>query len=106
MAKKHTTNKSQKAKVEITVAEAVPVDTPVVEEVKAEVIPVVETPKKEAPKKETPKKVDKFDPKQVSQSTKKVTFAWSKGNKSGTKETMSENIAEIMEHQGLGKQVK
>ena len=63
---------------------------------------VEDTPK---PKKGAPKKVVKFDPKSVSQSTKSVSFEWSKGDKSGTKETMSENVAEIMEHKGLGKKV-
>lgn len=50
-----------------------------------------------------PKKVEKVDFSNVSQSTKKVTFEWSSGDKSGTKETMSENVAEIMELKGLGK---
>jgi hypothetical protein len=58
------------------------------------------------PKQGRPKKVEKFDPKSVSQSTKSVSFEWSKGDKSGTKETMSENVAEIMEFKGLGKKVK
>ena len=55
------------------------------------------------PKKGRPKKAEKFDPKSVSQSAKSVTFEWLKGDKSGTKETMSENVAEIMEFKGLGK---
>ena len=98
MAKKHT---PKKVEVETPVVETE--QAPVVEEVKAEETVVVDvTPKR----KETPKAVVKFNPKSVSQSTKSVTFEWSKGKKEGTKETMSENVAEIMEHKGLGKKVK
>ena len=61
---------------------------------------------KEQEQKNSPKPSVKFDPKSVSQSTKSVSFKWSKGVKSGTKETMSENVAEIMEHKGLGKKSK
>lgn len=94
------TNTPKKAKEETIVVETKAVETPT-KEVKAEKV-VVETPKKKV----TPKTVAKFDPKSVSQSTKSVSFEWSKGKKSGTKETMSENVAEIMEHKGLGKKVK
>ncbi len=97
MAKKHT---PKKAEVETTVVETEV--APVVEEVKAEETIVVEAPKK----KEAPKKPSGFNPKSVSQSSRSVSFEWSKGKKSGTKETMSENVAEIMEHKGLGKKVK
>ena len=97
MAKKQT---PKKAEVKAPVVETE--KAPVVEEVKAEPVVVVEAPKK----KEAPKAVEKFDYKSVSQSTKSVSFEWSKGKKSGTKETMSENVAEIMEHKGLGKKVK
>lgn len=93
------TNTPKKAKVETPVVETEVVETPI-EEVKSEKVVV------EAPKKKAPKSVAKFDPKSVSQSTKSVSFEWSKGKKSGTKETMSENVAEIMEHKGLGKKVK
>ncbi len=93
MAKQQT----QKKAVEAPVAETKEATT--VKEVKAEEKVVAKAPKKEAPKKA-------FDPKTVSQSTKAVSFQWSKGKKSGTKETMSENVAEIMEHKGLGKKVK
>jgi len=91
------TNTPKKAENETPVVE---VDAAtIVEDVKAEEAPVVKVPKKE----KAPKAVAKFDPKSVSQSTKSVSFEWSKGKKSGTKETMSENVAEIMEHKGLGK---
>ncbi len=79
-------------------------ETPVVEEVKAEETVVVEKPIV-APKAKA-KKVDSFDPLTVSQSTRRVTFEWSKGEKSGTKETMSDNLAEIFEGRSLGKKVK
>lgn len=100
MAKKHT----PKTPVKAPVVETVVVETVKVEPVKSEETPVVETPKKEVPKAKNT--VASFDPKSVSQSTKSVSFEWSKGKKSGTKETMSENVAEIMEHKGLGKKVK
>ena len=97
MAKKQI---PKKAEVKTPVVETE--KAPVVEEVKAEPVVVVEAPKK----KEALKAVVTFNPKSVSQSTKSVSFEWSKGKKSGTKETMSENVAEIMEHKGLGKKVK
>lgn len=95
MAKKHTPKKAVEAPAVETK------EAPVVDEVKTKAAAEVK-----APKKHTPKKVTKFDPKSVSQSTKSVSFEWSKGKKSGTKETMSENVAEIMEYKGLGKKVK
>ena len=100
MAKTHT----KKAKVDTPVVEVEAVEAPI-EEVKAEEV-VVEAKKEVPKKKEAPKQSVMFDSKTVSQSTKRVTFEWSKGKKSGTKETMSENVAEIMEHKGLGKKVK
>jgi len=54
-------------------------------------------------KQATPEKVNK---KSFSKSTMKVSFRWSKGDKSGTIEVMSENVAEIMEYKGLGKKEK
>jgi BRCT domain type II-containing protein len=78
---------------------------PVVDTVETEATEVVEETVK-APKTKAPKAVKKFYPKSVSQSTKSVSFEWSKGKKSGTNETMSDNVAEIMEHKGLGKKVK
>ena len=73
-------------------------------EVKAEETVVVEKPI-EAPKAKA-KKVESVDLSKVSLSARKVTFEWSKGEKSGTKETMSENLAEIFEGQSLGKKIK
>jgi hypothetical protein len=97
MSKKQTPKKEE---VKAPVVETE--ETVVVDEVKTEEAVVVEAPKAKV----TPKKEDKFNPKSVSQSTRSVSFEWSKGKKSGTKETMSENVAEIMEHKGLGKKVK
>ncbi len=102
MAKQKT---PKKAKVETPVVEAEAVKAPI-EEVKAEEV-VVETPTEKVEiKKEAPKKADKFDPKTVTQSTAKVSFEWSSGDKKGTKETMSANVAAIFEGRKLGKKVK
>lgn len=53
-----------------------------------------------------PRKAPKIDVSNVSHSTKRVNFEWSSGEKAGKKESMSENVAEIMELKGLGKKVK
>ena len=50
-----------------------------------------------------PKKANKLDFSNVSQSSKRVNFEWSSGDKSGKKESMSEQVADIMEIKGLGK---
>ena len=49
---------------------------------------------------------EKVEIKPVSQSTKEVSFEWTSGNKSGKTETMSENVAEVLERKNLGKKVK
>lgn len=88
--KKNVPKKKVEKAEEITVVDEVKSETPVVEQ----------------PKKPKAKKVESVDPLKVSQSTRKVTFEWSKGEKSGTKETMSENLAEIFEGRSLGKKIK
>lgn len=61
-----------------------------------------ETKPKGRPKKTT----QKVDFSKVSKSSKRVMFKWSSGDKSGTKESMSEQVAEIMELKGLGTKAK
>lgn len=81
-------------------------ETSTVETVTDEVVKATETVSNDTETvksaKDQPVKVEQ---KSVSQSTKPVSFKWIGGKKDGKVETMSENVAEILERKSLGQKV-